>query len=133
MKKTLLLFFITLSSTLVAQESYYNNIDIYKTGLELKNELATLIINTHTNFLDYTPGVWEASKKTDINPDNNAEVLLIYGFSATGNTSRTSNINNNGGDNGEWNREHTFPRSLGNPNLGSSGPGSDAHHLATCR
>jgi hypothetical protein len=26
----------------------------------------------------------------------------------------------------EWNREHVYPRSLGNPNLGSEGPGSDA-------
>ena len=35
----------------------------------------------------------------------------------------------NGGGQGDWNREHTYPKSLGNPNLGSSGPGSDSHHL----
>jgi hypothetical protein len=27
----------------------------------------------------------------------------------------------------EW--RHVYPRSLGNPNLGTEGPGSDAHHL----
>jgi endonuclease I len=36
---------------------------------------------------------------------------------------------NYGGSSGQWNREHTFAKSLGNPDLGTSGPGSDAHNL----
>ena len=32
-------------------------------------------------------------------------------------------------DQGDWNREHTYAKSLGTPNLGTSGPGADAHHL----
>ncbi len=64
-----------------------------------------------------------------MNPENSSEVLLVYGYSASGTTARTSGINNSGGGQGEWNREHTYARSLGNPNLGSSGPGADAHHL----
>ena len=34
-----------------------------------------------------------------------------------------------GSQNCEWNREHTYPKGLGTPNLGTSGPGADAHHL----
>jgi hypothetical protein len=28
-----------------------------------------------------------------------------------------------------YNREHTFPKALGNPDLGTAGPGADLHHL----
>ena len=91
--------------------------------------MATKTINAHTNLLVYTPGVWEALKVTDLNPENSAEVLLIYGYSASGTTARSLNKNYNGGGQGDWNREHTYPKSLGNPNLGSTGPGADSHHL----
>jgi endonuclease I/chitodextrinase len=97
--------------------------------MTLKENLATKTINAHTNLLVYTPGVWEALKVTDLNPENSAEVLLIYGYSASGTTARTLNKNYNGGGQGDWNREHTYPKSLGNPNLGSTGPGADSHHL----
>lgn len=124
-----ILFFTLLSISLYAQQSYYNGIDFTKSGIALKNDLATRIINTHSNFLTYTPGIWNASKITDVNPNNSSEVLLIYGYSTSGITSRTRGINENGGNVGEWNREHTYPKSLGNPNLGEVGPGADAHHL----
>ena len=128
-KKLLILFVGLFALSIYAQQSYYNDLDLTKSGLALKQELATKIINTHSNFLSYTPGVWEASKATDVNPDNASEVLLIYGYSSTGTTARTRGINDNGGNSGDWNREHTYPKSLGNPNLGTSGPGADAHHL----
>jgi len=129
MKKTLFLYilFFTLIST--AQETYYNDVDLTAEGINLKNNLATKTINEHTNFLTYTPGVWEALKVTDLNPSNNSEVLLVYGYSASGNTARSRGKDENGGNQGDWNREHTYPRSLGNPDLGSVGAGADAHHL----
>ena len=132
MKKIALLWLITFSFISVnAQEPYYSDVDLEATGAQLKENLATKIINTHTNFLDYTPGVWEASKITDVNPENSAEVLLIYGFSTDGKTSKTRGINQNGGTRGrDWNREHTYAQSLGTPALGRSvGAGVDAHHL----
>lgn len=128
-KKLLILFVYLTVCSVFSQQTYYNNIDFSKSGISLKNDLATLIINTHTNYLTYTPDIWEACKITDVNPNNTSEVLLIYGYSSTGTTSRTRGINENGGNIGDWNREHTYPRSLGNPDLGSTGPGSDAHHL----
>ncbi|AUC15126.1 hypothetical protein BTO06_08240 [Tenacibaculum sp. SZ-18] len=128
-KKLLSVFLGLVIVAINAQQSYYNDVDLTKSGLALKQELATKIINTHGNQLDYTPDVWEACKVTDVNPDNSSQVILIYGYSSSGTTARTRGINDNGGNSGDWNREHTYPRSLGNPNLGSSGPGSDAHHL----
>ncbi len=128
-KKLLSIFLFSLAISISGQQSYYNDVDLTKSGLALKQELATKIINTHGNFLDYTPDVWEACKATDVNPNNASEILLIYGYSSSGTTAKTRGINDNGGSTGDWNREHVYPRSLGDPNLGSSGPGSDAHHL----
>lgn len=129
--KRIVLFYLSFLyiGLLFSQQAYYNSIDFSKNGIALKDDLATLIITTHTNFLSYTPDVWEACRATDVNPQNSSQVLLIYGYSSSGTTSRTRGINDNGGNVGDWNREHTYPRSLGNPNLGDSGPGSDAHHL----
>ena len=130
MKKTLLLLSLFFTLFINAQaESYYDGVDISAEGSDLKENLATKTINSHTNFLSYTPGVWDALKVTDLNPANNSEVLLIYGYSASGTTARARDKNSNGGGQGDWNREHTFAKSLGSPNLGSTGPGADAHHL----
>jgi len=109
--------------------SYYNGTDITQTGDNLKSNLSVLIINTHTTNLVYTPGVWDALKQTDLDPTNANNVFLIYGYDDTDadiTNDRTRGKDMNGGNIGDWNREHTFPRSLGNPNLGSTGPGSDA-------
>ena len=127
--KLLLLLSLVFTFAISAQEQYYTGVDLTAEGAELKENLAAKTIGAHTTFLSYTPGVWESSKITDVNPENSSEVLLVYGYSASGTTARTSGINNSGGGQGEWNREHTYPRSLGNPGLGSSGPGADAHHL----
>ena len=90
MKKILLLISLFLSSLSNAQEVYYNDVDLSAEGLSLKDKLATKTINEHTNLLSYTPGVWEALKITDVNPVNSSEVLLIYGYSASGTTAPTT-------------------------------------------
>ncbi|MEY8862195.1 endonuclease [Tenacibaculum singaporense] len=134
MKHKLLFFFLVASLSVFSQiPSYYNDVNLNLSGSALKNELATKIINTHTTNLSYTPGVWNALKQTDLDPNDSSKVLLIYGYSDTdGNyvTDRTRDKDANGGTAGtQWNREHVYPKSLGNPNLGTSGPGADAHHL----
>ena len=139
-KKGLLLIFITSFSISFSQESYYDDVDLTLHGVTLKEALASKIIETHTNILPYTPGVWEASKITDINPENSDEVILIYGWEngvdqdITNDRSRDNRLQDSGnGDSFVWNREHVFSKSLANPVLigvGSSrGPGSDAHNL----
>ena len=139
-KKGLLLIFITSFSISFSQESYYDDVDLTLHGVPLKEALASKITRTHTNILPYTPGVWEASKITDINPENNSEVILIYGWEngtdqdITNDRTRNKNLQDTGsGESFVWNREHVFSKSLANPvliGLGSSkGPGSDAHNL----
>ena len=140
MKKLLILIFITSFSVSFSQEQYYNNVDFSLTGIALKNELASKITATHTNILEYTPGVWEASKITDANPSNSSEVILIYGWEEgsdgdiTNDRTRDNSFQDNGsGASFVWNREHVFSKSLASPALigvgNSQGPGSDAHNL----
>ncbi|WP_103067980.1 endonuclease [Aquimarina sediminis] len=133
MKKLMLLLLLAIPVIGYSQiPSYYDDVDLTLSGTSLQTELSTKVTNTHTTFLSYTPGVWEALKQTDLQPSNSSKVVLIYGYNDTdGNTTtdRTRGVNNNGGGSTDWNREHVYPKSLGNPNLGTSGPGADAHHL----
>ena len=126
MKKIILLAFLFFAFIANSQESYYDDVDLTAEGLILKQNLATKTISAHTNTLSYG---WGALQATDLNPANSSEVLLIYGYSQTGTTARSRGVNQNGGGQGDWNREHVYPKSLGTPNLGTSGPGADAHHL----
>lgn len=112
--------------------SYYGDIDLTLSGQALKDALTTKVTNTHTTFLSYTPGVWDALKQTDLVPGSSSKVMLIYGYNdndGSSTTDRTRGVNNNGGGSTDWNREHVYPKSLGSPNLGTSGPGADAHSL----
>ena len=67
-------------------------------------------------------------------------VLLVYGFSNNlcpisssddkDHRRRDSSMQDDGTANScLYNREHTFPKALGNPDLGTTGPGADLHHL----
>ena len=114
---------------------YYNGINWTQTGTTLKTALANKITTTHINFLSYGE-IWNASKITDLDPSNSNNVLLIYGWENGTDTDVTNDLtrnkNSNSGDNGDWNREHVFAKSLGTPALddgGSSDAGEDAHHL----
>nr|WP_298993522.1 endonuclease [uncultured Polaribacter sp.] len=133
MIKKITLFILLISSvSIFSQQTYYNDVNLNLTGTTLKEELATKIISTHKRFLFYDQ-IWDASKATDVNPNNNQEVLLIYGWEngtdADATNDRTRGIDNNSGNVGDWNREHVYSQSLGTPPLSDEGPGSDAHHL----
>jgi len=139
MIKKILLFVFTVSSLISFSQvqPYYNDVDKTLSGNALKDALVAKIISTHTNFLSYTPGVWEASKITD-KDTNPARVVLIYGWE---NGTDQDNTNDRTRDNSlqdvangqtfVWNREHVFSKSLANPSLTTDnpGPGTDAHNL----
>ncbi|MGO1057663.1 endonuclease [Planococcus sp. FY231025] len=87
-------------------------------GTALKAELHE-IIDDHQQ-LSYS-AVWDALKVTDEDPNNPNNVILLY----TG-ESRSKLLN--GGDVGDWNREHTWAKSHGD--FGTAmGAGTDIHHL----
>lgn len=101
-----------------AVDDYYQDA-IGKTGPELKAALHGIISNGTTT-LTYDQ-VWDALTVTDEDPNNNANVILLY-------TGRSQGKDTNGGDADDWNREHVWAKSHGD--FGTSpGPGTDVHHL----
>ncbi|MEI2340120.1 ribonuclease [Priestia megaterium] len=101
----------------VSVEDYYRTA-AGKTGNTLKTELHN-IIDHHTE-LSYS-AVWEALKKTDEDPANVNNVILLY-------TGRSQAKSTNGGGVDDWNREHVWAKSHGD--FGTAmGPGTDLHHL----
>ncbi|GGX09555.1 ribonuclease [Streptomyces malachitofuscus] len=98
-------------------DTYYQDA-IGKTGDELKAALHT-IISDQTK-LSYS-AVWDALKDTDQDPGNSGNVILLYSG-----ISRSKSLN--GGDTGDWNREHVWAKSHGDFGT-STGPGTDIHHL----
>ncbi|WP_330177269.1 endonuclease [Streptomyces sp. NBC_01498] len=98
-------------------DTYYQNA-LGKTGPALKSALHTIIRNQTK--LSYT-AVWEALKVTDQDPANSANVKLLYSG-----LSRAKS--KNGGNVGDWNREHVWAQSHGDFGT-SQGPGTDLHHL----
>lgn len=90
-----------------------------KSGAALKSSLHT-IISTGVTKLSYD-AVWNALKVTDQDPANSANVILLYSG-----ISRSKSLN--GGDAGDWNREHVYAKSHGDFGT-AAGPGTDLHHL----
>ena len=131
MKKFLLYFLLFCTTPFYGQiQSYYNGLDLDKTGNELFLELSERIISTHSG-IPYTSSsldVWDACKLADEDPDIPANVLLIYGFDDNDglpDTDRTRNkdLQDSGGGTGVWNREHVFAKALAIPSFGTDEPG----------
>ncbi|WP_333695015.1 endonuclease [Flavobacterium sp.] len=135
MKKIYSFFLLFVAAISFSQQAYYNNINFNLNGQALKNQLAQLISDTHNYQLSYSE-VWSALRITDLNPTNSNQVLLIYGWENGSDSDvtndRARDKDNNGGNNGQWNREHVYAQSVGTPDLGQSGPGADAHMLRSC-
>ncbi len=83
-------------------------------------------IDDHTRF-PYSSAetdTWDVLEEADEDPTNSSNVLTIY---------KNGSIAKFGGGNGPYNREHTWPSSLGFPDqedgMGPSYPYTDCHHL----
>ncbi len=111
--------------------AYYATIDFQKESADLQADLGKLTTVKHSHRLTYN-GLWDVLKVTDLTPAKN-EVYLLYGHQGVlkGEKAYARGKNQHGGRNNEWNREHTYARSLGTPNLknSSSGANEDAHHI----
>ncbi|MFF4034144.1 endonuclease I family protein [Streptomyces sviceus] len=106
------------ATTTAYDTTYYKNA-VGKTGTSLKSSLHT-IISTNVSKISYS-AVWDALKVTDQDPNNSSNVILLYSG-----VSRAKSLN--GGDVGDWNREHVWAKSHGD--FGEvTGPGTDLHHL----
>ncbi|WP_049580849.1 endonuclease I family protein [Streptomyces sp. SBT349] len=101
-----------------ADHAYYADAE-GKTGESLKTALHE-IVSTGTTRLSYSE-VWDALMDTDQDPSDPGSVLLLY-------TGESRGADQNGGDVGDWNREHVWAQSHGDFGT-SAGPGTDLHHL----
>ncbi|MGG0669633.1 endonuclease [Lederbergia citrisecunda] len=110
-------FSVIVTNEEVPADSYYKNA-IGKEGQELKAALHD-IISDHRQ-LSYAE-VWEALKETDKDPNNPNNVILLY-------SGDSRSKDRNGGNVGDWNREHVWAKSHGDFGT-SKGPGTDIHHL----
>lgn len=110
-------FSVTVQSTDSPVDDYYKTA-IGKEGLELKEELHH-IIKDHRQ-LSYSQ-VWDALKETDEDPNNKDHVILLY-------SQQSRAKNQQGGNPGNWNREHVWAKSHGDFGT-TKGPGTDIHHL----
>ncbi|GAB2446221.1 endonuclease I family protein [Streptomyces incanus] len=108
----------TATATNSAYDSTYYKNAVGKTGTSLKSSLHT-IISSQTK-LSYS-AVWDALKATDQDPNNSGNVILLYSG-----VSRSKSLN--GGNTGNWNREHVWAKSHGDFGT-ATGPGTDIHHL----
>jgi endonuclease I len=106
------------AATTTAYDSTYYKNAVGKTGTSLKSSLHTII--SSQNKLSYS-ALWEALKVTDQDPANSSNVKLLYSG-----ISRSKTLN--GGDVGDWNREHVWAISHGDLTT-STGPGTDLHHI----
>ncbi len=131
MKKFFTLLLLISLQTLIAQQPYYNNVDLTLTGQDLYYALQQKINNANSSF-SYGDNK-ESMKITDQDPNNSNNVLLIYGYNDNdGNctTDRSRNKNKFGGSNCEYNREHTFAKSNANPPMtGNTGIIADPQNL----
>ena len=126
MKRTLLrliLFFF--SPFIVAQQSYYNDVNFTLNGTTLKDVLAVKIISTHTNILSYTER-HDYLYNADEDRSNSANVILIY--SGESRDEREYLSGNNTYNPQTFNTEHVYPQSL----LENEPPKGDLHHLRVC-
>ncbi|MXV37935.1 T9SS type A sorting domain-containing protein [Flavobacteriaceae bacterium Ap0902] len=115
-------FLITFLSIIVYGQvpSYYASIDFNESNEEIKSDLTSLLRTTHINRLSYTPGVWNALKMVDLDPENSDNVLLIYGYDdfdsdPVNDRSRDKDLTCHSATCSQprWNREHIFPKSIG--------------------
>ncbi|RDG38448.1 endonuclease I family protein [Streptomyces corynorhini] len=105
------------AATAALDDTYYQNA-IGKSGTALKSALHTIIKNQSK--VSYAQ-VWDALKSTDQDPANSSNVILLYSGASRAKT-------RNGGNTGDWNREHVWAKSHGDFGT-ATGPGTDLHHL----
>ena len=100
-------------------DAYYESIDTSLTGDSFRNNLATLITQTHKKQTSYKQltSIYDTS---DRNPDGGGMLLFYTGTVVSSYSSYGAN------------REHVWPKDGGRAFSASSECGSDAHHLRPC-
>ena len=100
---------------------YYDSVDT--SNATTLRQTVHAVIDDHTR-LPYTSSsldTWDVLELADEDPNNASRILDVY---------RNTSYAKQGGGNSSYNREHTWPKSYGFPNDGSSNyPYTDCHQL----
>lgn len=118
-----------MSSSEESSSSVSYSYDVYyaptmgREGFELRTALHSIIKTGHIR-LTYSQ-VWGALQYTDEDPDNTANVLLLYSGRSADKNDRDGQA---GFDNDSWNREHVWAKSYGFPDEDQYAY-TDIHHL----
>ena len=87
---------------------YYNSLDGLS-GVALRQALQNIIANPSVVRAQTYADVFDILKEADQNPENSNQVWLVYSEEGRAKLDLQTTSSNAG----KWNREHTFPRSLG--------------------
>lgn len=121
MGAALFMLFTVNSASAAIPSGYYDSVDTSNAD-SLRDSLHA-IIDDHQRF-PYTSSAtdtWDILEAADEDPDNSNNIIDIY---------KNESYTKEGGGNSNYNREHTWPKSYGFPDDGSSNyPYTDAHHL----
>ncbi|PHR65303.1 MAG: hypothetical protein COA51_05580 [Idiomarina sp.] len=113
--------FYSLTAIAAPPAGYYNSVD--QTNAQTLQQSLHEIIDDHQRY-PYTSSstdTWDILEAADEDPDNSNNVIDVYKNASYGKV---------GGGNTLYNREHSWPKSYGFPNDGSSNYAyTDAHHL----
>lgn len=116
--------FLVLPAMADPPAGYYDSADT--STPESLRQSVHFIIDGHTK-IPYTSSstdTWDVLNQADVDPDNSSRILDIY---------QNRSFSKHSGGNNDYNREHTWPKSYGFPDDGSSNkPYSDCHHLFLC-
>ncbi|MFY0670165.1 MAG: endonuclease, partial [Alteromonas stellipolaris] len=109
------------SASAAIPSGYYDSVDT--SNADTLRDSLHAIIDDHQRF-PYTSSAtdtWDILEEADEDPDNSSNIIDIY---------KNESYSKEGGGNSNYNREHTWPKSYGFPDDGSSNyPYTDAHHL----
>ncbi|MEO1086229.1 MAG: endonuclease, partial [Acidobacteriota bacterium] len=99
---------------------YYSSVDLSSQSTLRSTLHATIDDHQRFPYSAGTTDTWDILEEADQDPTNSSNVLTIY---------KNSTEVKFGGGVGAYNREHTWPRTFGFPDQGTSSAYTDTHHL----
>lgn len=88
LKFTFLSFALALFAQAQKAPAYYSSVNFDKTKNEMKGDLAKLISDTHKKVISYSE-LKTLLGKSDVDPENPSNLLLIYGSQSSGTHQRS--------------------------------------------
>jgi len=126
MRQSVLLVLVTSTAALTAQAppGYYSSVNTSSAALLRSTLHAVIDDHTKVPYDSSATDTWNVLELADQHPSNSTQILDLYKNAAYAKF---------GNGNGPYDREHSWPKSYGFPNDGSTNyPYSDCHHLFCC-